>query len=106
MYRRVLGHFGLLTDDRTHLLLWGCSATVLRHDGLKLGTVFDEVTYYRDIREMIREGWYDTDFGGSTSHCEDYTCTCTLLTQALQRTRYLGFYRGRSDKSFVAPWRL
>ena len=50
--------------------LWGCSATVRRHDGVALGAVFDkagmpgtlciscaQVTFERSIVSMWAEGW-------------------------------------------------
>ena len=41
----------------------GFSATFSRHDGLALGSVFEEIVYHRDFLEMIKEQWYaSTDF--------------------------------------------
>ncbi|KNC53661.1 DEAD/DEAH box helicase domain-containing protein [Thecamonas trahens ATCC 50062] len=67
-YTRILDHFGLAKDSDEGLavpgppptaptLLWGCSATVRRHDGLGLGAVFDAITYHRSMLEMMDEGW-------------------------------------------------
>lgn len=36
----------------------GFSATLSRNDGLSLGSVFQEIVYHRDIRDMIRENWF------------------------------------------------
>ncbi|RHZ53794.1 hypothetical protein Glove_437g10 [Diversispora epigaea] len=55
-YRRVLGYFGADQKD-THILVWGCSATVRRYDGLALEGIFDEITYHKDFLEMIKEKW-------------------------------------------------
>ena len=56
IYLRALDHFRIRfdasgsrtflrekRDPSSHIFLWGCSATVLRHDGLKLGALFEEV---------------------------------------------------------------
>lgn len=55
-YLRVLRHFGAL-EDKSSILLWGCSATVNRHDGIGLEQVFQRITYHKSLEEMIREGW-------------------------------------------------
>ncbi|KAI8060876.1 P-loop containing nucleoside triphosphate hydrolase protein [Gongronella butleri] len=51
-YLRILDHF--LTPD---LFVWGCSATVRRHDGMKLGHVFDDMAFHLDFLSMIEAGW-------------------------------------------------
>jgi ATP-dependent helicase IRC3 len=38
-------------------LLWGCTATLRRHDGLALGSVFERVAYERTLPDVMREGW-------------------------------------------------
>lgn len=43
------------TDYDTPII--GFSATLSRHDGLPLGSVFDEIVYHRDFLDMIKEGW-------------------------------------------------
>jgi ATP-dependent helicase IRC3 len=35
----------------------GFSATFSRHDGLALGSVFDQIVYHRDFLDMIKEAW-------------------------------------------------
>lgn len=56
-YLRVLRHFKALSDDSS-LLLWGCSATCNRHDGIGLAQVFPPpIAYHKSLEEMIREGW-------------------------------------------------
>ena len=55
-YLRILQHFGAL-EDSSHLLVWGCSATLRRHDGVGLGTVFKELSYQRSMLDMWSEGW-------------------------------------------------
>jgi superfamily II DNA or RNA helicase len=51
-YRRILDHFGVF-DPATSRLLVGFTATPRRGDNQGLGTVFQEVCYARDLREMI-----------------------------------------------------
>ena len=53
-YRRILDHLGVFSQagvcaaarltarQDSHVKLWGCSATVRRHDGVALGAVFDK----------------------------------------------------------------
>lgn len=40
------------------MFVWGCSATVRRHDGIGLQGVFDHIVYHRDFLTMVEEGWY------------------------------------------------
>lgn len=57
-YRRILHHFkASKNDDGSHVTVWGCSATLRRHDGLSLGVAFDEIVYTKSFEEMIDEGW-------------------------------------------------
>ncbi|KAJ3146213.1 hypothetical protein HDU89_006354 [Geranomyces variabilis] len=55
-YARILRHFGADKKD-THLLVWGCSATIRRHDGLALTNAFDELVYHRTTSQMIEDKW-------------------------------------------------
>ncbi|KAG0167076.1 hypothetical protein DFQ28_003613 [Apophysomyces sp. BC1034] len=55
-YIRILEHFGTTKED-SHIFLWGCSATVRRHDGISLGNVFGDVTFHMDFLSMIEAGW-------------------------------------------------
>ncbi|KAI8368335.1 P-loop containing nucleoside triphosphate hydrolase protein [Choanephora cucurbitarum] len=55
-YINILDYFGIL-DDASKKLLWGCSATVKRHDGKALNTVFDKITYHVGFLEMIEQGF-------------------------------------------------
>ncbi|KAJ1837625.1 DEAD DEAH box helicase, partial [Coemansia sp. RSA 2708] len=52
-YRRILDHFA-------GVFVWGCSATLHRHDGLGLNRVFDKIVYQKRFIDMIREGWLAT----------------------------------------------
>ncbi|KAJ3413003.1 hypothetical protein HDV05_008654 [Chytridiales sp. JEL 0842] len=51
-YIRILKSFGALDPD-SHIFVWGCSATLRRHDGLSLGEAFDKVVYNQPFLEMI-----------------------------------------------------
>ncbi|KAJ3053927.1 hypothetical protein HK097_003077 [Rhizophlyctis rosea] len=55
VYDRILQHFGTGKKDN-HIFLWGCSATLRRHDGVSLKTVFDEITYVQSVSNLINEG--------------------------------------------------
>ncbi|KAJ2743473.1 DEAD DEAH box helicase [Coemansia sp. BCRC 34301] len=54
-YSRVLEHFRGDSDEGP--FVWGCSATLHRHDGLRLSDVFEQIVYQKPFLEMIREGW-------------------------------------------------
>lgn len=56
-YMRIMEHFGVLDGRSPHILLWGCSATLSRFDELALGSIYEKVTFHKDIRTMIEEGW-------------------------------------------------
>ncbi|RKP36899.1 P-loop containing nucleoside triphosphate hydrolase protein [Dimargaris cristalligena] len=56
VYLRILTHFGA-DSPQSEVLVWGCSATLRRHDRLTLGVAFDKITYHRDFMQMIREKW-------------------------------------------------
>ena len=55
-YLNILDYFGV-DDADSKILVWGCSATVKRHDGKSLGDVFDKVTYHADFLKMIEQGY-------------------------------------------------
>ncbi|KAJ1735696.1 DEAD DEAH box helicase [Coemansia biformis] len=57
-YARILEYFGQCGGGAEHrMLVWGCSATLFRHDGLALKDVFDEIVFEKSFLEMIREEW-------------------------------------------------
>ncbi|KAL4069656.1 DEAD-box family helicase [Scleroderma yunnanense] len=66
-YRRILSHFdpAIKNPDPTwsapipphSIPIIGFSATFSRHDGLALGSVFQEIVYHRDFLQMIKEQW-------------------------------------------------
>ncbi|KAH8835713.1 P-loop containing nucleoside triphosphate hydrolase protein [Flagelloscypha sp. PMI_526] len=37
--------------------IFGFSATFSRHDGISLGSVFEQIVYHRDFLQMIKEDW-------------------------------------------------
>ncbi len=53
-YRTIFDHFGLFAPDTTKLLV-GFTATPKRADKLGLGEVFQDVSFARDLRQMIAE---------------------------------------------------
>lgn len=55
-YKRILDHFGAFSPD-SHLLVWGCSATLRRNDHLALGDLFQKVVYHVEMNHMIKKGW-------------------------------------------------
>lgn len=55
-YSNILDHFGVDEPD-SKILVWGCSATVRRHDGLSLSDVFNKITYHVDFLKMIEQGY-------------------------------------------------
>ncbi|KAF8982548.1 hypothetical protein BGZ46_001078 [Entomortierella lignicola] len=55
-YGRILEHFGAHVPD-THIFVYGCSATVRRHDGLKLGHLFDHISFHKSFITMIEDKW-------------------------------------------------
>ncbi|ORZ33368.1 P-loop containing nucleoside triphosphate hydrolase protein [Catenaria anguillulae PL171] len=80
-YIRILDHFGVWNED-SHMMVWGCSATLRRMDALSLGQVFNEVVYERGFLEMIQDGHLcdftlktlctSTDLSHVSSHSGDY----------------------------------
>ncbi|KAG9314319.1 P-loop containing nucleoside triphosphate hydrolase protein [Chiua virens] len=66
-YRRILSHFNvdIKNPDPTFvppsiphsIPIVGFSATFSRHDGLALGSVFENIVYHRDFLDMIKEQW-------------------------------------------------
>ncbi|KAJ1918548.1 DEAD DEAH box helicase, partial [Mycoemilia scoparia] len=57
-YRRILNYFGTITDSEVpKVYLWGCSATLRRHDGLGFTGIFDQIVYHHPFINMIKDGW-------------------------------------------------
>ncbi|KAI8089725.1 P-loop containing nucleoside triphosphate hydrolase protein [Halteromyces radiatus] len=55
-YTRILDHFGVTHPDSS-IFVWGCSATVRRHDGISLSNAFGDIAFHMDFMEMIESGW-------------------------------------------------
>ncbi|KAF9348802.1 hypothetical protein BGX26_012813 [Mortierella sp. AD094] len=55
-YGRILEHFGAHVPE-THIFVYGCSATVRRHDGLRLGGAFDFISFHKSFITMIEDKW-------------------------------------------------
>ncbi|KAI9250485.1 P-loop containing nucleoside triphosphate hydrolase protein [Phascolomyces articulosus] len=56
-YIKILEHFDAPSDNKNHMFVWGCSATVRRHDGIALEGIFDKIVYHMDLLQMIEAGW-------------------------------------------------
>ncbi|KAI7853093.1 P-loop containing nucleoside triphosphate hydrolase protein [Circinella umbellata] len=54
-YVNILSHFNSTETD--HVFIWGCSATVRRHDGIALEGIFDKIVYHTDLLQMMEAGW-------------------------------------------------
>lgn len=55
-YQRILEYFGTKNPDN-RILLWGCSATPNRSDGIGLSTTFDEIVFSYGLIPAIEDGW-------------------------------------------------
>ncbi|KAG0335292.1 hypothetical protein BG004_000057 [Podila humilis] len=55
-YGRILKHFGADVPN-THIFVYGCSATVRRHDGLRLSDTFDYISFHKGFVTMIEDKW-------------------------------------------------
>ena len=53
----MIDYFRVRSEEPTGVKLWGCSATLQRHDGISLGAVFERVGYQRTIIDMWKEKW-------------------------------------------------
>ncbi|ODV88754.1 hypothetical protein CANCADRAFT_16551, partial [Tortispora caseinolytica NRRL Y-17796] len=56
-YTSILEYLGIRHKSDSPMALVGFSATLSRHDGLKLGSVMDKIVYHRDFMTMVKEGW-------------------------------------------------
>ena len=68
-YAAVLEHFGALlpADEAGGALALGVTATMARGDGVRLGSVWDDIVFTRDVLWMIRRG-YLADVEGRAVH--------------------------------------
>lgn len=55
-YKTILDHFHVLHPD-SHILLWGCSATMMRLDQKSLGYIFENVTFTLTFDDMVNRKW-------------------------------------------------
>lgn len=55
-YQRILDYFQVY-DKLSHIKLWGCSATLRRHDGISLSPTFQKIAYEKSIKELLLGGW-------------------------------------------------
>ncbi|OMJ28164.1 putative mitochondrial ATP-dependent helicase irc3 [Smittium culicis] len=58
-YRNIVEHFIPKEKEEGYIgpVIWGCSATLTRTDGLALNTVFDRIVYQKSFLEMFKEKW-------------------------------------------------
>jgi ATP-dependent helicase IRC3 len=56
-YQRILEYFGAY-DPISPIKVWGCSATLRRHDGVSLSPTFEEVIYDMKIKDLIEKKWF------------------------------------------------
>lgn len=81
-YKRILEYFDLNNEEGRNKLIWGCTATVKRHDGEALRQVFDKITYHKGFMEMIENKYLcpmkvtivntEVDLSGVRSTSEDF----------------------------------
>ena len=79
-YRRILSHFNAFNQGPVRV--WGCSATLYRHDGISLKPVFEDIVFHKKVIDMISEGWLadvqvvqvktDTDLSQVSSSGSDF----------------------------------
>ncbi|KAI8902916.1 P-loop containing nucleoside triphosphate hydrolase protein [Globomyces pollinis-pini] len=55
-YQNILKYFGLF-EPNNHIKLWGCSATLRRHDGIGLEPTFQKIAYAHSVSDMLKENW-------------------------------------------------
>lgn len=80
-YKNVIAHFGLMQDDTPKLLL-GVTATPKRGDNRGLDEVYQDITFSRNIRQMIEANYVcpivgyrvtsDVDLGGVAVRMGDF----------------------------------
>lgn len=81
-YMKIMRHFDVF-DPRSHILLWGCSATLSRQDWRALGDLFEKVCFHIDLPTMLEQGWLarveaysvftDTDLSDISMHRDDFS---------------------------------
>ena len=55
-YQNILKHMQVY-DANSHIKIWGCSATLRRHDGISLSPTFEEISFHKPVVEMINDKW-------------------------------------------------
>lgn len=56
MYQNILQYFKVYNEGST-MKVYGCSATLRRHDGISLYPTFEEIAYTKTVFSMLEEGW-------------------------------------------------
>ncbi|KAJ3269305.1 hypothetical protein HDV01_001591 [Terramyces sp. JEL0728] len=55
-YQKILNYFRVYDKD-SQIKLWGCSATLRRHDGRSLAPTFEKVVFQLPVFELIQNGY-------------------------------------------------
>jgi superfamily II DNA or RNA helicase len=55
-YQKILQKFSAL-DVNSHIKVWGCSASLYRSDGVGFWSIFQEISYYKSLTEMMEQKW-------------------------------------------------
>eukprot|EP00123_Amoebidium_parasiticum_P002294 comp13545_c0_seq1/m.9116 comp13545_c0_seq1/g.9116 ORF comp13545_c0_seq1/g.9116 comp13545_c0_seq1/m.9116 type:complete len:701 (-) comp13545_c0_seq1:108-2210(-) len=55
-YLRILDHFGA-RDPKSHIKVWGCSATLKRNDRVALGHVYQNISYHISVLDIMRDNY-------------------------------------------------
>lgn len=56
-YQTVLKALNVYGSRGRHIKVWGCSATLRRHDGTSLKPTFEEIIYHVPVSKMIEDKW-------------------------------------------------
>lgn len=101
-YGRILEHMG------KEVVVWGCSATLRRHDGLGLGKVFEKIVYHKSFQEMIQEKYLcrlrlqtvanesEVNLKGIRKYGNDFSCNALSLV-VNRNKRNLGIVRAYKE---------
>lgn len=76
-------HFNVFDPD-SHIMLWGCSATLVRMDTIALGNLFEAITFSLDMNYMILQKWYWMSFD-RVSFFKQHVCLTHLYMICILR---------------------
>jgi ATP-dependent helicase IRC3 len=80
-YLKIINQLGFNSKNRKKLMV-GVTATPMRESGDGLGTLFEEITYQKEIAEMIADGYL------SPIHGQKILTKCSLESLKLQNGDY------------------